>query len=150
MPRKGCSMRLRSPISPSHATQREAIAYLASVCDGAIRRDGHGFSADHVELGHKLANSRWWGPLARRRAQCLIRVHGSQLRRAGFSTHCLLSRATPPQRRSSEIPGCFPSPRRQPHEQGGHRQGNGRPRSDKVQLGAKRLQASCEGISIQP
>lgn len=89
-------MRLRRPISPAHATQREAIAYLASVCDGAIKRDGHGFSTEHAKLGHKLAGAGWWGPLARRRAIRLIRVYRSQLRRAGFATDCLLTGARPP------------------------------------------------------
>ena len=96
VPRKGCPMRLRRPISPAHATQREAISYLASVCDGAIKRDGHGFSVEHVELGHKLADSRWWGPLARRRVLRLIRVYRSQLQRAGYDTGCLLNGASRP------------------------------------------------------
>ena len=89
-------MRLRRPISPAHATQREAIAYLASVCDGAIKRDGHGFSAEHVELGHKLVDARWWGPLARRRAHRLLRVYRSQLVRAGYDVERLLNGAKPP------------------------------------------------------
>jgi hypothetical protein len=93
--RKGCPMRLRRPISPAHATRREAIAYLASVCDGAIKRDGHGFATEHVEVGHKLARARWWGPLARRRAHRLVRVYQSQLVRAGYDVHGLLNRARP-------------------------------------------------------
>lgn len=88
-------MKLRRPITPAHATRREAIAYLASACDGAIKRDGHGFSAEYVDVGHKLADSRWWGPLARRRALNLIRIYRSQLSRAGFNTDCLLSRGRP-------------------------------------------------------
>ena len=103
-------MRLRRPISPAHATRREAIAYLASVCDGAIRRDGHGFSAEHVELGHKLADSRWWGPVARRRVLRLIRVYRGQLDRAGFDTGCLLNGASPPRisrRLASQILPCW-------------------------------------------
>jgi len=89
-------MRLRRPISPTYATRREAIAYLASVCDGAIKRDGHGFAASHVDLGHKLARARWWGPLARRRAHGLIRVYRSQLERSGYDLGCLLNGARPP------------------------------------------------------
>ncbi len=109
-------MRLRRPISPAHAAPREAIAYLASACDGAIKRDGHGFSAEHVELGHKLADSRWWGPLARRRAVRLLRVYRSQLHRAGYDTGCLLSTGRPPRisrRLASEVsPGWYVDPTR--------------------------------------
>lgn len=109
-------MRLRRPVSPAYATQREAIAYLASVCDGAIQRDGHGFSADHVELGHTLADSRWWGPLARRRVLQLMRVYRSQLQRAGYDTGCLLSGGRPPRisRRAARqvSPGWYADPAR--------------------------------------
>ena len=42
-------------IWPGYATPQEAIRYLASACDGAVRRDGHGFGQDHADLGHWLA-----------------------------------------------------------------------------------------------
>jgi len=103
-------MRLRRPISPAYATTREAVTYLASVCDGAIKRDGHGFSAEHVEIGHKLADSRWWGPLARGRAHRLTRVYGAQLQRAGYDTDCLLDGARPPRisrRLARQISPCW-------------------------------------------
>ena len=37
----------------AQATVREAIEYLASACDGAVRRDGHGFNREHVAVGHR-------------------------------------------------------------------------------------------------
>lgn len=103
-------MRLTRPISPAHATRREAIAYLASVCDGAIKRDGHGFSTEHVRLGHQLADSRCWGPLAGRRAFRLVRVYQAQLRRAGYDTDCLLNGTRPPRisrRLAKQISPCW-------------------------------------------
>ena len=43
-------MRLRHRNNPAVATPHEAIAYLASACDGAIRADGHGFATHHVDI----------------------------------------------------------------------------------------------------
>lgn len=107
-------MRLRRPISPTHATPHEAIAYLASVCDGAVRRDGHGFSSDHVLIGHQLARHQRWGRRQRRTAVQLIRIYCHQLDQAGFDTATLLSSRTPPRlsrRRSTYLtPGWFTDP----------------------------------------
>jgi len=84
-------MRLRRPISLAYSTPREAIAYLASVCDGAVLRDGRGFSDQHVGLGHDLAQRRRWGRRHRRSALKLIRYYRGQLERAGFNVQRLLS-----------------------------------------------------------
>jgi len=84
-------MKLRRPTSPAYATPREAIAYLASVCDGAVRRDGHGFATDHVLIGHGLARRQRWRRSQRRNALALIRYYRSQLERAGFDVGSLLA-----------------------------------------------------------
>ncbi len=84
-------MRIRRPISPTFATPQEAIAYLASVCDGAVRRDGHGFAAEHVALGHHLSQRRRWRRCHRRKATRLIRYYRLQLERAGFDVDAVLS-----------------------------------------------------------
>lgn len=39
---------------PTTATVRDAIEYLASACDGAVGRDGHGFGTDHIAVRHAL------------------------------------------------------------------------------------------------
>lgn len=66
------------------ATARDAIEYLASACDGAVRRDGHGFGTDHVTVGHALVARARWGPRCRRQARQLVRIYRHQLSRAGF------------------------------------------------------------------
>ena len=107
-------MKLRRPISPAYVTPREAIAYLASVCDGAIRRDGHGFSADHVVIGHGLATRHRWRRSDRRSALQLTRIYRGQLETAGFATGTLVSSRTPPRmsrRRAARLtPGWFIDP----------------------------------------
>lgn len=70
--------------NPAKATVRDAIEYLASACDGAIRRDGHGFNREHAELGHRLAQRRTWTRRDRRRAKALTRCYTGQLLRAGY------------------------------------------------------------------
>jgi len=88
-------MRIRRPIDPAHATLHEAIDYLASACDGAIKRDGHGFSADHVRIGHRLARQPRWSSGKRRAAMRLAQIYRCQLNRAGFDTRALLSNTAP-------------------------------------------------------
>ena len=77
--------RRRARQSP-HTTIPEAVRYLASVCDGAIKRDGHGFRSDHVAYGHWLARlpMEQWGPDEYRHGQTIVTVYRNQLRRAGF------------------------------------------------------------------
>ena len=69
---------------PAEATAREAIEYLASACDGAIRRDGHGFNREHVVTGHALAQKRRWSRRDRTTAERLTVHYQSQLRCAGL------------------------------------------------------------------
>lgn len=92
------------------ATPQEAIAYLASACDGAIRADGHGFAAHHVDMGHALAARRRWRPRHRRQALTLIRYYRAQLERAGFDVGALLGHRTSgrrSRRASTGTPACW-------------------------------------------
>lgn len=74
------------------ATAYDAIAYLASACDGARRRDHHGFSTEHVQLGHRLARASRWSRRDHRQARRLIRYYRHQLARAGYEVETLLTR----------------------------------------------------------
>jgi hypothetical protein len=86
---------LRRPFSPVNASPQDAIAYLASACDGARKLDGHGFSADHVTIGHRLARTRMWSRRDRRAARDLIIYYRRQLDWAGFDVDTVLSGARP-------------------------------------------------------
>ena len=70
-------MRRNRTIWPGHATVHEAVQYLASVCDGAIKRDGDGFCSDHVAYGHWLAQlpPAEWGPEERRHGLTIVRTY---------------------------------------------------------------------------
>lgn len=85
------------PIWPGHATPADAVRYLASACDGAIRRDGHGFGSDHIAVGHWLAQlpDEHWGPNENSTALQLIRVYRQQLARAGFRPTDILRQRRP-------------------------------------------------------
>ena len=61
------------------ATAYDAIAYLASACDGARRLDHHGFNTEHVQLGHRLATASRWSRRDHRTARQLIRFYRRQL-----------------------------------------------------------------------
>jgi hypothetical protein len=80
------------------ATAYDAIAYLASACDGARRRDGHGFNSEHVEIGHRLARATRWSRRDRRTATQLIRFYRRQLSTAGYDVDALLGRGAPKQK----------------------------------------------------
>lgn len=80
---------------PATATLRDAIEYLASACDGSVRRDGHGFAADHVASGRDLVAHTHWGPQRRRVARQLVRIYRGQLSRAGFDTDQVVGSARP-------------------------------------------------------
>ena len=87
------------PLGPRSRTALcEAIAYLASACDGARRRDGHGFNADHVSEGHRLARASRWSRRDRRRARELVRYYSRQLTTAGFDADALLCGRRPRRR----------------------------------------------------
>ena len=90
-------MRTSRTIWPGHATVQEAVQYLASVCDGAIKRDGHGFCSEHVAYGHWLARlpDAEWGTEEHRHARSIVCVYREQLRRAGFDPEQILGRRRP-------------------------------------------------------
>ena len=101
---------------PGHATIQEAVRYLASTCDGAIRRDGHGFGTEHVTLGHWLAGlpDQSWQQRELAAGRDLVRIYRQQLQRAGFDVDGIL-RGVRPQRRKLEAitalqPGWYPDP----------------------------------------
>ena len=94
-----------------NASLGEAIAYLASACDGAIRRDGHGFSAEHVGLGHRLAQKRRWSRRDRRNARRIAVHHGRQLSSAGLQVKGI-SRSTAPRGSSTSKPQWTADPTR--------------------------------------
>ena len=89
--------RQNRPAQPSYATLPEAIRFLASTCDGAIRRDGYGFATQHVDYGHWLAKlpERHWQAQETRNGLQLVRIYRGQLSRAGFQPDLLLKRARP-------------------------------------------------------
>lgn len=91
-------MRRNRTTWPGHATVKEAVQFLASVCDGAIKRDGHGFCSEHVAYGHWLAQlpADEWGPEEHRHGRSIVRVYREQLRRAGFDPEQILGQRRPP------------------------------------------------------
>ena len=81
------------PFRRAHrATAHDAITYLASAFDGARRRDHHGFNAEHVETGHRLARASRWSRRDHRAARKLIRFYRRQLTAAGYDVEAILSR----------------------------------------------------------
>ena len=66
-----------------------ALQYLAGVCDGAARRDGHGFNKYHAEFGHDLARQSKLRSLSprqlRRAATKLLPTYRRQLKEAGIT-----------------------------------------------------------------
>jgi hypothetical protein len=91
--------RRQQPRWPGHATVAEAVRFLASACDGAVRRDGHGFSADHVQLGHWLAAlpDEQWVAWHHHQGCQLVTIYRRQLGYAGFDSGAIL-RGAPPRR----------------------------------------------------
>ena len=97
--------RKNRPIWPGNATVPDAVRYLASACDGAVRRDGHGFSSDHVQAGHWLAAlpDPEWGPAQRHAGEQLVRIYRHQLQRAGFDPDAILTNRRPRRIRPAEL-----------------------------------------------
>ena len=89
--------RRKKPIHPAHASPGEAVHYLASVCDGAVLRDGYGFSSDDVAIGHHLAqrDEATWEPFEHQHAHRLIRTYQRQLAAAGFQPAAILRQLRP-------------------------------------------------------
>ncbi len=77
--------RRRPPQTPTTAIP-DAVRYLASVCDGAVKRDGLGFASDHVAYGHWLARLPLdhWGPDEYRHGRTIVTLYRKQLRDAGW------------------------------------------------------------------
>ncbi len=109
-------LRKNKAIHPRYATPGEALNYLASVCDGATKRDGLGFSRDDVPIGHHLATKAeaTWASVDRLHALRLVRIYQAQLTAAGYNPHGLLAGARPPKCSRKELgklhPGWFPDP----------------------------------------
>lgn len=101
---------------PGHATPGEALQYLVSVCDGAIKRDGLGFGIDDIEWGRHLAarDQATWTHAEQQQALRLVRVYQRQLYNAGFNPRAILARTR--RRKMSRradaklTPGWFPDP----------------------------------------
>ena len=94
-------MRRHRSTCPTYATVPDAVRYLASACDGARRRDGHGFSAEHVAAGHWLASQpdHVWGREHLSLGRTLVAVYSRQLEGAGFDPDAILRHARPPRHR---------------------------------------------------
>jgi hypothetical protein len=93
-------MRRYRSTCPTYATVPDAVRYLASACDGARSRDGHGFGAEHVVVGHWLATrpDHVWDQAHLSLGRGLIAVYRRQLEAAGFDPKAIL-RNLPPRRR---------------------------------------------------
>lgn len=66
----------------------EALRYLAGVCDGASRRDGHGFNKVDTDFGHSLARrslQQALTPKQLRKAAEMLGAYQRQLREAGLA-----------------------------------------------------------------
>lgn len=102
--------RQKRPIQPTYATVPEAIRFLASTCDGAIRRDGYGFATEHVDYGHwiaKLPDQCWQGQETQSGLQ-LVRIYRGQLSRAGFKPDQILKGAHPRKMRRRQAKQVHP------------------------------------------
>ena len=101
--RRSHGLRARTPAAAAHAAAAatlaakpstaadsdetaDAIAYLASVCDGAVALDDVGFSSSTVGLGHQLAALDDWDEEERAAALGILWAHRRQLDAAGFDT----------------------------------------------------------------
>lgn len=88
-------MKLRKPHDPRNASIPEALAYLASVCDGATTRDGIGFGYEEQD-GHQLLayGAQNWSAQHRKRAAWIVRYYRRQLSAAGFDVDQILKGRT--------------------------------------------------------
>ena len=111
-------MRLLSkkPYHPAYATPGEALQYLRSACDGAIKRDGLGFGTHDIDWGHYLAtrDETTWTRHEHQNALRLVRIYQRQLNNAGFNARAILNGAR--RRKCSRsahqklTPGWIPDP----------------------------------------
>lgn len=59
---------------------REAIRYMASVCDGAMSKDGQGFNKVDTGFGHVLATAGLEDPDSLEAAYWILRRYPGQVR----------------------------------------------------------------------
>lgn len=99
-------MRRHRSTCPTYATVPDAVRYLASACDGARSRDGHGFGAEHVVVGHWLAAEpdHAWSRVHLSIGRTLVAVYRRQLEKAGFDPDAILRNSPPPPRLRRRIP----------------------------------------------
>lgn len=71
---------------PNVEKLRQAMRYLAGVCDGAVSLDGHGFNARDTAFGRSLAEQEDWTENQAMAAIKVLRTYRNQLERAGFNT----------------------------------------------------------------
>ncbi len=97
--------------SVESASVPDAIRFLASVCDGALSLDGHGFSRLDAPLGHAIArlSVEHWDELTWWWACWLVRAYRRQLSFAGFDIDEVLTRRQRRHRVSSDA-GWMPDP----------------------------------------
>lgn len=104
-PNRRSEMSIRTRRNLTRASLREAIEYLASACDGAVRRDGHGFTADDVAIGHRLAHKRRWTRRDQAVAHRIVVHHRRQLENAGIAIKGVTSKSN--RRETRLAPACW-------------------------------------------
>ncbi len=69
------------------------MQFIASICDGAVARDGLGFQKEHVAIGHALASAdpAPWERWQQEWAMYFVRYYRRQLTEAGFDVDQILS-----------------------------------------------------------
>jgi hypothetical protein len=75
------------PLQLQSQTIKQALLYLAGMCDGAATRDGHGFNGADSEFGHNLARAaKTWGLSPRQEFEAckMMRKYWRQLKTAGI------------------------------------------------------------------
>ncbi len=63
---------------------QQAVRYLASRCDGAVNKDGHGFNKMDVGFGKSLAERERWTKAQAQAALKMLKKYQGQLQAGGF------------------------------------------------------------------
>lgn len=94
---------------PKPSALKQALRYLAGVCDYATTWDGQGFNGFDADFGHQLAEQTY--PLTPKQAAAarkMLRKYSKQLERAGFDMNEVLREDNPtipvPEKRATVIP----------------------------------------------